>query len=174
MYFWFFIQTHAYVIQYLLSCHQDSYCQYDTDRYHHNQVNILICFLFIAYFHIFLKEDFIHYLFNNSIFYCCLLNFLMFVGSRPWSLVGLILACLEPKSPKTLHSSDECPGKWMRYVCLGLSFGWYTYLFLRFLALSLISELVFEEAASPLIFLLWPERVTYSLVGFLSEGSTAP
>ena len=34
----------------------------------------------------------------------------------PWSLVGLLIAYLVPNFPRTLNSSEECPGSWMRQV----------------------------------------------------------
>ena len=37
--------------------------------------NIFMCFLFCAYFNIFLQEDFIHFLFNNSIVILLPVNF---------------------------------------------------------------------------------------------------
>ena len=48
-----------------------------------------------------------------SLLSCFILNFFIFEIFYPRSLVGIILEYLEPKSPKTLHSSDECPGPWM-------------------------------------------------------------
>ena len=70
----------------------------------------------------------------------CLLNLFLVAGSCLWSLAGLLLKYLEPKSPKNLHSCDEYLGPWVRQVCVYLTFRWSTYLFMRFTELSLISE----------------------------------
>ena len=71
---------------------------------------------------------------------CFQFNIIFFVGSWLRYLVSLLLEYLKPKSPSTLHSSEECPGIWMIQVSLDLSFGWSTYIFTWFPVLSLISE----------------------------------
>ena len=52
MYFRACIKTNAYIIQYFIYFHQDSYCKYDIDRYHQAQ---------IQYFH---KITFQHLLYH--------------------------------------------------------------------------------------------------------------
>ena len=69
-----------------------------------------------------------------------LLNFFIFSGFCLRSLVVLLLEYLEPKSPKTLHSSDEFPSPRTRQISFYLYLGWSVYLFLVFPALALILE----------------------------------
>ena len=55
-------------------------------------------------------------LLTMELFSCCLLHLFLGAGWLPWSLVGLHLTYLAQKSPRTLHSSEECPVLWMRQV----------------------------------------------------------
>ena len=52
IYFRFRIQTHAYVIQFFLSCRQDSHGKYDIDRSHQSQ---------IQYFHVIPLHNLLYY-----------------------------------------------------------------------------------------------------------------
>ena len=83
-------------------------------------------------------------------------NFFLGVWLIPWSLVGLLLAYLVPKSPRILHSSEEFPGPWMRQV-FDFSGGLSTCSFLHFPELSPFLGIVHDEAYFPLLCLLWPE-----------------
>ena len=67
-----------------------------------------------------------------SLFYWCLLNFLLLEVLYHQSLVGLILAYLKPKSPRSLHSYDWCSEPCIVHMGLDLSFVWSKYIFLRF------------------------------------------
>ena len=78
--------------------------------------------------------------FKISFFSWCIFNFFLFAGYCLRSLVGRLLAYLEPNSPKTLHSYDEFSGPCMIHVGLDLSFVWSKYMFLLFISLSLILE----------------------------------
>ena len=75
-----------------------------------------------------------------ALLYCCLVCSFLFSWLCPRLLVCLILAYLEPKSPRTLYLSDECPWPWMRLVGLYLPFRWSTYIFLRLSALLHVPE----------------------------------
>ena len=140
MYFRVRIQTHSYVIQCFLSCHQYSYCQIWYRSFSSKSDSIFSWASYSSLTLLFfcrsipstacLKIAFLSW---------CLLNYFLFAVLCPWSLVGLLLEYLEPKSPKTLHSSYEFLGPFMRHVGLDLSFGLSTYLFLCLLSLSLIS-----------------------------------
>ena len=83
-----------------------------------------------------------------------------------WSLVNLYLAYLSQKSSRTLHSSEECTGQWMRHV-FNSPDGKSTYRFLSFPTLSPITGWVCDKAYYHLLFLIWPAQLAYSLVGFL-------
>ena len=100
--------------------------------------NILICSIIRIYFLVFLKEDFIHCTVSNIIITLLPVIFLSWYRIVPTVLRGLILTYLEPKSPRTLHSYDECPGICMRQV-FDSPFRWSTYIFLRLPVLSLIA-----------------------------------
>ena len=54
-------------------------------------------------------------------FSCCLLIYPLGMGLLPGSSVGLPLSYLVLKSPRTLHSSEECPGPWTRQVLISPS-----------------------------------------------------
>ena len=86
------------------------------------RLNHFLCFCTITYLIIFLWLYFIICTVKISFVLLLSLNFI-FAVSLPRSLVGLILAYLEPKSSRTLHSCGELPGPWIIHVCLDLFFG---------------------------------------------------
>ena len=67
MYFQFFIQTHAYVIQVFLLCLQDLYFKSDTDRCHQNQTEHFQYLILLIYSFIFMQQDFIQCTINSRI-----------------------------------------------------------------------------------------------------------
>ena len=78
------------------------------------------------------------------------------------SLVSLILAYLEPKSPRTLHSYDECPGPCLIqffYSALGCS----TYIFS-----TLASTLTFHRIS------MWQGRFSSLFSSVTSMGGKLP
>ena len=80
------------------------------------RLNIFMCFLISTYFLFLCSRISYTALLTIALFSFCLLNFLLGTLSFLRSLVGIILTSLEPKSPSTLHSSDECPGQCIRQV----------------------------------------------------------
>ena len=91
--------------------------------------------------------------------------FFLSMGLFPWSLLGLILAYLAPKSPRTLHSSEECPWTLMKQVFDSI-FEQSTNRFWSLPALPPIMGWVLDKAACIILFLMWPEHLAYSQVGF--------
>ena len=94
--------------------------------------NIFRCFLLGTYFLVLLQEDFINCAVNNIVILLLPVKFISVYGIVPAVLVGLILAYLEPKYPRTLNSYDDWMGPWMIHVGLYLSFGLSPYIFLLF------------------------------------------
>ena len=76
---------------------------------------------------------------TTSLFPCSFPNLYFNTGPFLYSLKFPTLVYLNPKSSKTLHSSDECPGPWIIQVSFDWSLRWYTYLCLRFLVFLVIS-----------------------------------
>ena len=110
-------------------------------------------FLCSPFFLCFIQLNLIHHIIDNSVIFYLTINFFLGMGLFPWSLVGLLLAYLVPKSSRTLKSSEECPGPWMIQVLDSL-FKRSTYCFRRLPALSPISGRVLDKADSSLLFLL--------------------
>ena len=67
MYFWVILQTHAYVITYFLSFHQNSCYQSHIDCSHRFQNQFSMWFSFSTYFLILMQYNFIHCMINNNI-----------------------------------------------------------------------------------------------------------
>ena len=107
-------------------------------------------------------------LLTMALFPCCLLKFFLGTGLPLGSLVGLLLAYLVPKYPRTLHSSEECPRPWMRQV-FDLPARLSTCCFLQFPSLSLFSGRVHEKAASPIFCLLRPGKLASAWVRFYKK-----
>ena len=101
------------------------------------RLNIFRCFLHSTHFSILLKNDFIHCTINNIIIIFLPINVFIGKGLCLWHLVGLLSTYLEPRSPRTLNSSDECLGPCMRQF-FDSPFGWSTYICLHMTYLSLI------------------------------------
>ena len=92
-------------------------------------------------------------LLTMALFSCCLLNVSLGTRLHARSLVGLLLAYLVPKSPKTLHYSEEFPGPRMRQF-FNLPIGLSTCRFLRLPELSPLLGRFYDEADSPLLCLV--------------------
>ena len=102
-----------------------------------------------------------------ALFYWCLYIFLG-TGWFLWSLVGLPLVYSATNSPRTLHSSEECPGTWMIHVFY-LLVNQSTYHFLHLPLISPIAAWVLDDAYSPLLFLKRPARLAYVWVDFITR-----
>ena len=103
------------------------------------RLNISGDYFTVLTFSFFFQQYFIHCTTNNSIITLLPVIFLSWYRIVPAVLRGLILTYLKPKSPRTLHSYDECPGICMRQV-FDSPFRWSTHIFLRLPVLSLIAE----------------------------------
>ena len=86
------------------------------------RINVLMCCIFHTEFFVILQDDFINCMLDYIIFILLYSKFILSCRFLQY-LVGLVLEDLEPKSTNILHSSDECPGPWMRHVSLYLPFG---------------------------------------------------
>ena len=117
-----------------------------------------------------------------TLFPCFLSNKNLGTGLLPRSLLSLPLAYLFPKSPRTLHFSEECLGPWMRQV-FDFPVGLCTCRFLCLPEISPFLARVHDEAAFPLFCLLWPElldstgrffirRLYYTFVNKISNFHT--
>ena len=100
-----------------------------------------------------------------ALFYILLLIFALGMGLLLRSLLGLLLAYLAPKSPRILHSSEECPWLWMIQI-FDFPDRLSTYRFLRFPELSPFYGGFYDDAASPLLCLMLQERLDSYRVGF--------
>ena len=104
-------------------------------------------------------------LLTMALFSWLLLNLFLGKGWLTRSLVGLSLAYLAPKPPRTLYSSEEWLRPWIRHI-LDLRVGRSTYSFLCLSVLSLVEEWGCDEADSPLFCLMWPSKLASALVSF--------
>ena len=84
-------------------------------------INVLMCFIFNTYFFFLLQDDLITLLLDYSIVLWLSSKLFLIAGSYMRSLIDPPLAYLEPKSPKTLNSSDEFPEPLIRQVSCNLS-----------------------------------------------------
>ena len=110
--------------------------------------------------------NFIDCFINNSASFLLPVIFLLSTGFLPWSLAGLLLAYLVSKSPRTLYSSEECLGSWMKHF-FDFSVGLSACCFLCLPEISPFLGRVYNETVSPLLCLRWPERLASFLLCFL-------
>ena len=115
------IQTNTYVIQVFLWSRLDLFF---------SLVHIVIIVIRVQKFWCFPRSTYFLFLVSRisstallkmALFSCCLLISPLGTGLLPRSLVGLLLSYLVTNSPRTLHSSKECQGPWMRKIGFGES-----------------------------------------------------
>ena len=155
-----------YVIQVFLSSLQDSFFNVINFVLIKIRLNIFRSFPHSTYFLVFMQQYFIHFTVHNIIILLLSVKFLSCHRSCLRSLVCLLLTYLEPSSPRTFHSSVECPGPCISQVFYS-PFRWFKYLFLSLPAPSLILDQLWDEVDSPILFLMWPSWVESALVGCL-------
>ena len=132
----FRIQEHAYVIQFFLWSHQDSYFLPDTGCSHRIYFQKIWCLMIDGtYLFGFNHVEFIHHVVNNSVVLLFFSNPFLGMVFLPRFFVGCAAAYLVPNSPKILNFSEECPRP-LIIQCFNALFRRSTYCLLLLRALS--------------------------------------